>query len=204
VSHPRLLQPPTSTTSTEPGAAIGTRLVLGLVLLALGLATFAVWFQWGQTKRCLNFYGPLAARSIQTAPRVELWSLTGGERGVRAIARLDISRAPGLVHLRRGLIEDVNFRWDVNSRGDDPSRGDDGDGLTGGRLPPGAWDQAIAFFAADDAMAAAAVIAFDLDDPGYATVVGRGGRIMLGPIAPGLRKWIETTKSSFPPQKSGF
>ena len=140
MSQPRL--PPSDPASPLPAStAIGTRLVLGLVLLALGLAAFAVWFQWGQTRRCLAFYGPAAARSIQAAPRVELWSLAADRGGVRAEARLDISRAPGLVHLRRGLIEDVNFRWnDVRQEGGaDPARG---------RLAPAEWDEAIAFFAA--------------------------------------------------------
>jgi len=180
------------------GPAPGTRLVLGLVLVALGLAAFAVWFQWGQTRRCLAFYGAAAARSIQTAPRTELWSLAADGTGIRVASQLDISRAPGLVHLRRGLIEDVNFRWDAAFRPEDS--GDPG----GGRLPLVAWDHAIAFFATDDASNPATVVAFDLDKPGFATVVGRPGRIGLGPIAPGLRKWIEATKNGFQPRKSGF
>ncbi len=193
------------------GASIGTRLVLGLVLLALALAAFAVWFQWGQTRRCLNFYGPAAARSIQTAPRAELWSLAADRGRVRATSRLDISRAPGLVHLRRGLIEDVNFSWTVgvrvDSQTDADSGSDDGSDPAGGRegrLPPGSWDEAIAFFATADAETPAAVVALDLAKPGFATVVGRPGRIRLGPIAPGLRKWIAATKSGFEPRKSGF
>lgn len=200
-----------TTISPRPGAAIGTRLVLGLVLLALGLAAFAVWFQWGQTRRSLYFYGPAAARSIQAAPRVELWSLAAERGQVRAISRLDISRAPGLVHLRRGLIEDVNFSWTVSLHEDsqkDADAGSDGGGDPAdgraGRLPLQAWDEAIAFFEAADAPTAAAVVAFDLDEPGFATVVGRPGRIRLGPIAPGLRKWIAATKSGFAPRKSGF
>ena len=198
MSQPRL--PPSAPAGPLPAStatAIGTRLVLGLVLLALGLAAFAVWFQWGQTRRCLAFYGPAAARSIQAAPRVELWSLAADRGGVRAESRLDISRAPGLVHLRRGLIEDVNFRWsDVRQAGAvDPA---------GGRLAPAEWDEAIAFFAAAADKTPTAVVAFDLDEPGFATVVGRTGRITLGPIGPGLREWIEDTKSHFPSQKSGF
>ena len=196
MSQPRL--PPSDPATPLPAStAIGTRLVLGLVLLALGLAAFAVWFQWGQTRRCLAFYGPAAARSIQAAPRVELWSLAADRGGVRAETRLDISRAPGLVHLRRGLIEDVNFRWnDVRQEGGaDPARG---------RLAPAEWDEAIAFFAAAADKPPAAVVAIDLDEPGFATGGGRTGRIRLGPIGPGLREWIEDTKSQFPPQKSGF
>lgn len=184
--------------SPAVGSAIGTRLVLGLVSLALGLAAFAVWFQWNQTRRCLAFYGAAAARSIQAAPRTELWALAADGPGLRVASRLDVSRAPGLVHLRRGLIEDVNFRWGYSDGS--PAGGDAGED----KLPPGSWDEAIAFFATADASTPAAVVAFDLDEPGFATVVGRPGRIGLGPIAPGLRKWIEATRSGFLSRKSGF
>jgi hypothetical protein len=177
---------------------MGTRLVLGLVLAGVGLALFAVWFQWGQTRRCLQFFGSSAARRIQVAPRVELWSLAADGTTVRASSRLDVSRAPGLVHLRRGLIEDVNYRWDAD--GFRPA----------GPLPAEAWDDAIAFFDAAAGDAGVTVVAFDLDGPdgsgrqAVATVVGRAGRVALGPLAPGLRRWIEATKTSFHSEKSGF
>jgi hypothetical protein len=54
------------------------------------------------------------------------------------------------------------------------------------------------------------VVAFDVDGPDgsgrqpAATVVGRPGRVALGPLAPGLRQWIEATKTGFQPAKSGF
>jgi len=178
--------------SSVAGGANGRWLVLGLVLVAVGLALFAVWFQWGQTRRCLRFYGAAAAGGIQKAPRVELWSLSDSGGKLRAATRLDISRAPGLVHLRRGLIEDVNFAW---VGGED--RG-------GGPLPVGDWDAAIAFYPADPSASATAVVAFDLDEPGFATVVGRPGRIQLGRIGGGLRAWIDETKGRFSGQKSGF
>jgi len=174
---------------------IGTRLVIGLVFAGVGLALFAVWFQWGQTRRCLEFFGPEVARRIQAAPRVELWSLSADGATVRVSSRLDVSRAPGLVHLRRGLIEDVNYRWE--QAGSEPAA----------RLPADAWDEAIAFFDAPDGDLPATIVAFELDGPGrqpVATVVGRAGRVALGPLAPGLQRWIEATKTEFQPAKSGF
>jgi hypothetical protein len=179
-------------------SSIGTRLVLGLVLAGVGLALFAVWFQWGQTRRCLDFFGSAAARRIQAAPRVELWSLAADGPAVRAVRRLDVSRAPGLVHLRRGLIEDVNYRWEQAGS------------QAAARLPADAWDHAIAFFDAPGGDLPVTVVAFDVDGPDgsgrqpAATVVGRPGRVALGPLAPGLRQWIEATKTGFQPAKSGF
>ncbi len=159
---------------------IGSALVVSLLILALGLATFAVWFQWNQTRRCLAFYGADAARSIQSAPRVELWRLqTDASTGrVMALDRTDISAAPGLVHLRRGLVEDANFNWSSDA--------------TRQRSAPD-WDMAFAFFRAGELDSPSATLAVDLDDPGVIAVVGRPGRAGLGRVGRGLRRWIEAT-----------
>jgi hypothetical protein len=167
----------------QAAGGVGSRLVVALLILALGLAAFAVWFQWRQTRRCLAFYGAQAARSIQSAPRVELWRLrTDAATGaVVALDRTDVSAARGLVHLRRGLVEDANFNWSA-----DPDR----------RRSAPEWDVAFAFFDSQEPAAAGVTVAIDLespDHPGGITVVGRPGRAGLGRIGPGLRKWIEAT-----------
>jgi hypothetical protein len=166
--------------------------VLGVLVAGLALAGFAVWFQWGQTRRCLEFFGPQVARRIQTAARVELWRLAGSAGRVRVVARQDVSQASGLVHLRRGLIEDVNYRWPVGEEGQ------------GDRMDEAAWDAALAFWAAADGEPDA-ILALDLDRPASLTVVGRPGRVTLGPLEPGLKRWIEATGGAgFLGGKSGF
>jgi len=158
-------------------------LVLLLLLAGVALAAFALWFQWRQTRRCLQFYGPVAAGRIQVGPRVELLELTPGASGPVVASRQDVSRAPGLVHLRRGLVEDANFGWDA----------------PGPRapLPAAAWDVALAFHAAPPSDAEATVLAIDFDPAGgWVTVVGRPGRVRLGRIEAGLRKWVETTRTA--------
>lgn len=165
----------------------GRWLVIGLVGLAVAGAGFAVWFQWRQTRRCLGFYGPHVARSVQAAPRVELWELVAGPDGRIVRGRVqDVSVAPGLVHLRHGLVEDANFDWAP---------------ADGSRLPASAWDVALAFYAAPDATQAAAVLAIDLTgdlagDGGTITAVGRPGRVRLGRIAAGLGRWITATAAA--------
>lgn len=148
-----------------------------MVVLAAALAAFAVWFQWNQTKRCLALYGPATAHAIQDAKRVELWSLAAEGGRPRLVTARDVSRAPGLVHLRRGLVEDANFAWDE---------------AAGGRLPATSWDTALAFYGVASGEPLA-VVALDLDEPGWLTVVGRPGRIGLGRLAKGLRTWIRAT-----------
>ena len=91
-------------------------LVIGLLALGLLAAGIGVWFQWQQTRRCLAFYGTRATEQISKSPFVELWQLkplSGGRHTGRLEAVLveDITEAKGLVHLRRGLVEDANFQW---------------------------------------------------------------------------------------------
>ncbi len=180
---------PSSSRSTE-AVGSGARLVIGLVVLGVTAGLVGIWYQRGQTRRCLAFYGPEAARMVTAAPVVELWTLApAADPGVLvALERADVSQAPGLVHLRRGLVEDANFRWKVSP----PS--------VGGRLPAESWDRALMF--SDPATGRPPVVlVIDLVEapggPGGAeaavgslAVVGRPGRIGLGRIAGGLAKWL--------------
>jgi len=163
----------------------GGPLVLGLLGLAAGLAAFAVWFQWNQTRRCLEFFGPAVATRIQEAQRVELWGRLRGRpdgRGLEASQRLDLSSARGLVHLRRGLVEDANYAWTQPSGSRDPDR----------------WDVALAFFDRGSE-SPAAILAFDLDETDPAvTVVGQPGRVKLGRLAGGLRLWLAAVGGETP------
>lgn len=164
------------------GAFVGGRIVVGLVVLAALLASFAVWFQWNQTRRCLALYGADRARVIQTARRVELWRLAVEPQAGRPLVaeRQDISLARGLVHLRRGLVEDANFSW-PDAAGD--------------RLPAAAWDEALAFYTSDTATPAV-ILALDLDGGGWLTAVGQPGRVGLGRLRKGLQTWIDATRQA--------
>jgi hypothetical protein len=171
--------------SRTPVASIrpGTPVVVGLLLLGVFAATMAVWYQRMQTRRCLGFYGPATARLISKAPRVELVVLapTGTAGRLRAIVRHDVTATRGIVHLRRGLVEDAGFRW--------------ADAGPAGRLPDAAWDYAFVFF--DPAKPAdRAAVVVDLDPQGgWLTVAGQAGRVGLGRLGAGLAAWIKT---SFP------
>lgn len=158
---------------------------MGLLLLGLSAATLAIAFQRGQTERCLALYGPEAAAAISRAKHVELWQLAVRDGRLTAVERIDISTAKGLVHLRRGLVEDANFDWSAGSAAD-------------ARLPAEAWNWAMVF--ADSAEEAAGgggtQLVLDLGDDGssgWVSVVGQGGRVGLGRIGSGLVTWIEAT-----------
>ena len=162
------------------GTARGTWLVAGLLLLGVAAAITGVWFQRYQTRRCLAFYGPAAARRIAAAPTVELLLVQPGVEPGRLVARsrVDVSKAPGLVHLRRGLVEDANFNWRASG------------GAAPERLPLESWD--VAFVFSEPIGRTALVIDLDPSGGGLA-VVGQPGRVRLGRIGPGLEKWVRST-----------
>lgn len=191
-------RPPHSRDAPRNAAGIppGTWLVAGLLLMGVAAAVTGVWFQRHQTRRCLEFYGAVAARSIAAAPRVELLTVQPGTGPGRLAvqSRIDVSKAPGLVHLRRGLVEDANFSW--------PSDGTRADTAPQARLSSEAWDVALVFTetVGTDASttrprgAGQTTLVIDFDTTGGClAMVGQPGRIGLGRIGPGLEKWIRAT-----------
>lgn len=187
---------PAEPSSAGAGGRRGTRLVIGLMLLGLAAAATGIWFQWQQTRRCLAFYGGPASRRISAAATVELWTLAPGSTSgrLRLVGRKDVSRARGLVHLRRGLVEDANFSW---TDGSDPT------GAPASRLPDAGWSCALAFSDAAEPDRAPTVVAFAFGDAvpatavaggrGALTVVGRPGRVSLGRIEAGIQRWMAAT-----------
>lgn len=176
------------------GPASGRVAVLLMVGLGAGLALFAILHQRNQTVRCLRFLGAPAARRIAASTHVELLRLQPGEHEGRilAVERWDISSARGVVHLRRGLVEDANYYW--SARDDDRS-------AATGRLPAAAWRWGIAFVDSAGADGAtrddgATILAFapgegDRSTTGWMTLVGAAGRVRLGRIDRGISTWIE-------------
>ena len=164
-------------------------LVIGLLALGLLAAGIGVWFQWQQTRRCLAFYGTRATEQISKSRFVELWQLkplSGGRHTGRLEAVLveDITEAKGLVHLRRGLVEDANFQWVEGNTERAP-------------LADAAWDLALVFFDSkqkNESERTVVVIDFgENSQKANLTVVGRPGRVALGKMGKGLKTWVEST-----------
>jgi len=168
---------PMTPPARNASSARGRSLVVGLVLLGLVGAAAGITYQRLQTRRCLEFYGPEVARLVNAAPRVELLRVVPGDAPGRLVARevRDVTLAKGLVHLRRGLVEDANFEWQPSA--------------DAARLPAEAWDLALVF-TDPDVTGGRATLVLDMDDGGSLAVVGRPGRVRLGRIARGLQKWI--------------
>ena len=182
-------QPPSEDVPDPAAGRVGGLLVMGLLLLGLTAASVAIVFQRGQTEQCLAFYGPAAAAAVARAGHVELWRLADVDGRMTACSRQNISQAKGLVHLRRGLVEDANFDWEATAHAE-------------GLLPVACWDWAIVFADSPEAAAQGKATRLLVDlggtatepaSAGWVTVVGQGGRVGLGRIGPGLADWIEAT-----------
>jgi hypothetical protein len=98
----------------------GTVLVIALAGTGLVAASVAVWYQHRQTRRALDLWGPAVAQRIERAPTIELVVLEGGrvnsgttEGALHVEPAVDISRAAGVLHFRRSLLQDANFVWDA-------------------------------------------------------------------------------------------
>lgn len=172
-----------------------------MVGLGLALAILAIVYQRGQTRRCLAFFGPEHARRVAAAGRVELFLLapSGVEGRLAAVDRLDVSTAGGLVHLRRGLVEDANYVWPPDAVWDRDKTGEEPPATV--RLPATRWTHAMRF-SEEGTDEGETTIVFALPDSaatrdggadGWIAVVGAPGRVRLGRIAKGMETWIGTS-----------
>jgi hypothetical protein len=132
----------------------GTVLVIAMAAAGLVAASIAVWYQHRQTHRALDLWGAAAAQRIERAAVVELFDLSGvGRAGGLTSGTLDdkravdISRARGLLHFRRSLLQDANFQW--YSAGDTEIQ----------TISDSDWDFAVRFLDQEKSV----VVLFDLD-----------------------------------------
>lgn len=108
----------------------GKLAVVGILLVAVGLAGFAWWWNWQRTQRCREFYGGEGAHLIRTATQVEGLTLAGfsgdesqeqivvGSDAFEIVGHQDLSKANGLIHARTALLDDGGYRWDDQTTGD--------------------------------------------------------------------------------------
>ena len=102
----------------------GKLAVLSILVLAVALAGFALWWNVTGGRRPLEFWGREAgARIISPEATVELlWLEPAGEdfpherlsiggRSYALVGQQDVTKAPGLVHARHSLLADASFDW---------------------------------------------------------------------------------------------
>ncbi|MEX2026016.1 MAG: hypothetical protein WEH44_01925 [Pirellulaceae bacterium] len=101
----------------------GKLLIVAMVGAGVLAAGASWWFRFSATHRAAQFWGNEAASLIRDASNAEVLSLqladdaaAEGHIEVAGAAwqitdSQDVSRAPGLTHLRHALLEDRSFRW---------------------------------------------------------------------------------------------
>ncbi len=104
----------------------GKLAVVTMFAVALAAAAFAWWWNYSRGQRALEFYKPKAAHLIRTAPQVEILFVGPPGRADAAnspvdsvpgwgtvIRKIDISKAPGLIHARTALLDDASYERHV-------------------------------------------------------------------------------------------
>jgi hypothetical protein len=103
----------------------GKLVVLSIFALAIGMASFALWWNWGMGRRSLDYWGESGALLIRDAKSVTLVKLNPRipkpaakdpplpmeSRDLSTAEKKDISGVKGLVHARRAFLEDASFEW---------------------------------------------------------------------------------------------
>jgi len=116
----------------------GKLVVLVMFATAIALGGYAWWFRLDQGRLAREFWGPKATRLIQRAPVAHLLQLEANGQGrvvsavsgvadeepavllplnsaaLKVVRRADISGAPGMLHARHALVQDVNFDWQAD------------------------------------------------------------------------------------------
>ena len=160
----------------------GKLVLLGMLLVGIALAGFAVWHRYANTRMALAFWGPQAAELISTADGAELLVLapqgessTTGKPVIEHAGRrfairsqYDLSNVRGLAHLRAALVEDSSFDW------------------SGAQTRAPEWTHGLRFFE----NGRETVVLLDLEC-GRATSAEHDEGVSIQPIAAGLKKFIE-------------
>src|SRR5688572_29599931 len=80
----------------------GKLVIVAILAFALAAAGASWWFRYNATHRAAKFWGPDDARRIRDAPFVELYYINDDPDALSTIR--EISKAPGLTHLRHALL----------------------------------------------------------------------------------------------------
>jgi hypothetical protein len=101
----------------------GKLVIIGILGIALAAAGASWWFRYTSTHRAAQFWGREVAQLIRDASGIELCRLQIVEPVQPQYSALqsqlidchDISKLPGITHLRNALLEDRSFRWPTSS-----------------------------------------------------------------------------------------
>ena len=106
--HPKADSPAEPAQPSEASVS-GKWVIIGILTVALAAAGGSWWFRYNATHRAAQFWGPDTTVLIRDATIVKLYYVND-DLNTLSLVR-DISKAPGLTHLRNALLEDRSFIW---------------------------------------------------------------------------------------------
>jgi len=118
----------------------GKLVIVTIVVVALGAATFAAWYQYRGQKNAMDFWGTTSAVLIAEAPQISIFELGEGspteqeqdesepaeaeeaetahphsleyaDRTWKVLTAKTGHEAPGIKNIRRALVQDTTFDW---------------------------------------------------------------------------------------------
>ncbi len=132
---------PSSATNQPPRQKVlpmqsGKVVTLGIFAIALLATACAWWYQRAQGRRALEYWGADDAQLLRHGKEILLWQLSPDADGPDAAngttrretllvddltwsirRQVDLTKAPGLLHLRQALIVDASYDWDAPTPG---------------------------------------------------------------------------------------
>lgn len=100
----------------------GKLVIVGIIALALAASGTSWWFRYAATHKTVKLFGPEAARLIRDARNITLFELepaalasigSVADRIEHRSGGQDISKLPGITHLRNALLEDRSYDWTI-------------------------------------------------------------------------------------------
>ena len=115
---------PSKSTSPDSPSLTGKIVVIGIFVVALAAASFALYWNMSRSRRALAFWGADAVRLIQKSERVEIlplqslplaapnqdsetFEIAGQLWG--ATHQIEVTKARGLIHARHALTTDASY-----------------------------------------------------------------------------------------------
>jgi hypothetical protein len=161
-----------------PPMNTGKVVILGMLAVTLGLASFAVWYRQHAGRRTRELWGIEHARRIQLASQADLLRLPAPAERIESpgadAAWKAIGKVSGITHVRGALLEDRSFDWGPPQD------------------CPAAW-QYVLRFRDDDG---STQLALDLTCARIRLLEGEGTEVSFAPMATFLRRFVT---SQFPP-----
>ncbi len=168
----------------------GKLVILVMVFLGCATGVLSISYHHGLSRRSIAWWGPEQIELIAQAPHVEAMRIfpagssdaPSGIVGYTGADRKIVDALPGVDHLRHGLLEDANFRWQDSTNSEQAS----GDSPIS--TAP-VWAYALLFTDRDKQL----WVLFDAEG----TRLGRSDRDATLPIAEHSRGWQEFFREQF-------